>query len=102
MKVDFVRFEASDGVELQGWLSECAGDTAVLHIHGMSGNGYENRFLDYLRETCVKNGITFFSIDTRGRGVISDFQQGDKSVRGGSCYEIFEEKIGRASCRERV
>ncbi|MCA9369998.1 MAG: hypothetical protein H6774_00655 [Pseudomonadales bacterium] len=48
MKVDFIRFNASDEVELQGWLSNESGVTAVLHIHGISGNGYQNRFLDAL------------------------------------------------------
>ena len=89
--MNFVRFEASDGVELQGWLSKQDGDWAALHIHGMCGNGYENRFIDTLREVYTQLGISFFSIDTRGRGVISEFRKGDSTIRGGSCYEIFEE-----------
>ena len=40
--VEFTRFKASDGVELQGWLSGGDKEIAVVHIHGMSGNGYEN------------------------------------------------------------
>ena len=39
MKLDFVRFKASDDVELQGWINHVDSDTVVLHIHGMSGNG---------------------------------------------------------------
>lgn len=91
MSVEFTRFQASDGVELQGWLSNVPGDTAALHIHGMSGNGYENYFLDDLRTAYAQNGISFFTIDTRGRGIISDFRQGNDWKRGGSCFEIFEE-----------
>jgi alpha-beta hydrolase superfamily lysophospholipase len=90
-QVDFVRFSATDDVELQGWLSDVAGETAVLHVHGRSGNGYENYFLDNLREMYVENGISFFSIDTRGRGIISDFRQGDSWKLAGSCFELFEE-----------
>jgi alpha-beta hydrolase superfamily lysophospholipase len=100
MNVDFTRFKASDGVELQGWLSNAKGDIAVVHIHGMSGNGYENYFLDELREMYFKNRISFFTIDTRGRGIISSFWQGDKidawgegTKLGGSCFEIFEESV---------
>lgn len=93
MKVDFIRFKATDDVELQGWLSTVPGDTAVLHLHGMSGNGYENYFLDHLREMYSKQGITFFSIDNRGRGVITDFRQGDGSKKGGSCFELIEESV---------
>lgn len=91
MIVDFVRFEATDTVELQGWLSEVPGDTAVLHIHGKSGNGYQNKFLDNLRKMYVDLGVSFFSIDTRGSGIISDFRQGDGSKHAGSCFEIFDE-----------
>lgn len=93
MDVKFIRFKASDQVELQGWLSQQPGDTVVLHMHGMSGNGYENYFLDNLREMYSKHGITFFSIDNRGRGVITDFRQGEGIKQGGSCFELIEESI---------
>ena len=100
MKVDFVRFKTGDGVELQGWLSNEKSDIAAIHIHGKSGNGYENYFLDNLREMYGRNDISFFTIDTRGRGVISTFWQSDKkelvgqeTKLGGSCFEIFEESI---------
>lgn len=89
--VDFVRFTASDDVELQGWLNNEASDIAVVHIHGMSGNGYENYFLDNLRATYAKHDISLFTIDSRGRGIISDFRQGDGWKHGGSCFELFEE-----------
>lgn len=91
MNVEFVRFRASDEVELQGWLSLEAGDTAAIHIHGMGGNGYENYFLDHLREMYLRSGFSFFAIDTRGRGIISSFRHGDGSKLAGSCFEIFEE-----------
>lgn len=98
--VDFTRFKASDGVELQGWLSKDNNEIVVIHIHGMSGNGYENYFLDNLRETYAKNGISFFSIDTRGRGIIGSFWKdgeidswGEGTKLGGSCFEIFSESV---------
>jgi pimeloyl-ACP methyl ester carboxylesterase len=93
MNVSFIRFKATDEVELQGWLSQLSGDTAVLHMHGMSGNGYENYFLDNLREMYSKHSVTFFSIDNRGRGVITDFRQGEGTKQGGSCFELIEESV---------
>ncbi len=60
MKVDFIRFKATDDVELQGWLNNENGDVAVVHIHGMSGNGYENYFLDDLREMYAKHCISLY------------------------------------------
>lgn len=91
--VDFVRFKASDDVELQGWLNNEASNIAVVHIHGMSGNGYENYFLDNLRAMYAKHNISLFTIDSRGRGIISDFRQGDGWKHAGSCFELFEESV---------
>jgi alpha/beta superfamily hydrolase len=91
MTVDFVRFKATDGIELRGWFSNQPGDVAVLHIHGMSGNGYENYFLDNLREAYSQRNASFFAIDTRGAGIISEFRQNGRSKLGGSCYELFGE-----------
>ncbi len=98
MKVDFVRFRTPDNIELRGWLSNESGETVIIHIHGMSGNGYENHFLDNLREVSTKNSLSFFAIDTRGSGIISSFWKsdgedswGNGTKLGGSCYEIFGE-----------
>jgi len=98
MKINFERFKASDGTELQGWFSDVSGDAVVIHVHGMSGNGYENFFLDTLRETCINSKVSFFSFDNRGRGIISWFRSGDEvdawgegEKKAGSCFELFEE-----------
>lgn len=98
MKVDFVRFKASDSVELRGWLSNENSDIAVIHIHGMSGNGYENYFLDSLRAMFSKNNISLLTFDNRGSGIMNSFWKdgkgdswGEGTKLGGSCYEIFEE-----------
>jgi len=91
MIVDFVRFKATDDVEIQGWLSNVDSETAVIHLHGKSGNGYENSFLDSLRALYSDKNISFLTIDTRGRGVISDFRQGIDTKHAGSCFELFEE-----------
>lgn len=91
--IDFIRFKATDDVELQGWLNNEDSDVAALHIHGKGGNGYENYFLDNLREMYTSKGISFFTIDTRGRGVISDFRQKDGWKHAGDCFEIFGESV---------
>lgn len=98
LNVDFVRFKASDNVELRGWLSNLNSDVAIIHIHGRAGNGYENYYLDNLRTSFVKNDISFLTIDNRGSGVTNSFWKdgkedawGEGTKLGGSCYEIFEE-----------
>src|SRR5581483_11441328 len=91
MDVEFVRFKAADGVLLRGWYSDAPGDLAVVHVHGMSGNGYENRFLDAQRQAFNQAGIAFFTFDNRGSGIINHFPSENGTKLGGSCYEIFEE-----------
>lgn len=91
--LDFVRFNATDNVELQGWLNNENSDITVIHLHGMSGNGYENYFLDNLRQAYAAKSISLFTIDSRGRGIISDFRQNDGWKHAGSCFEIFGESI---------
>ena len=92
VQIEFIRFSAADGVQLMGWMSRGRTKTGVLYVHGRAGNGYENRFVDAVRSSFERQGHTFLSIDTRGRGVITHFvrESGDARL-GGSCYEVFEE-----------
>jgi alpha-beta hydrolase superfamily lysophospholipase len=95
---NFIRFKATDGVELRGWLTDTSNELAVIHVHGRAGNGYENYFLDDLRAMFNKNNIAFFAFDNRGSGVLNTFwtngeidKWGEGTKLGGSCYEIFDE-----------
>ncbi|HET9721511.1 MAG TPA: alpha/beta fold hydrolase, partial [Candidatus Saccharimonadales bacterium] len=91
MIVEFHRFKTSDGVQLRGWFSDADGQLVIVHIHGMSGNGYENRFLDNQRQLYNQAGIAFFTFDNRGSGIINHFPGDNGTKLGGSCFEIFEE-----------
>lgn len=67
---------------------------ALLHIHGMGGNFYENRFLDFMADELNKNSYAFLSINTRGHDIIADFPVAgseEKYKRIGNAYEKFEE-----------
>ncbi|HJQ08219.1 MAG TPA: hypothetical protein VJ836_01915 [Candidatus Saccharimonadales bacterium] len=63
------RSKATDSVELQGRLNNEASETPALYVHGMSGNGYENYFLDNLREMYAQQDISFLLL-IRGRAVL--------------------------------
>jgi pimeloyl-ACP methyl ester carboxylesterase len=96
MKTTFVRAVTADKIELQGLLYEPANKTqaVVLHIHGMSGNFYENFFLDAMRKQYTNANIALLSVSTRGTGAISDIMIADsapKWQRLGAAYEIFED-----------
>jgi alpha-beta hydrolase superfamily lysophospholipase len=96
MKTEFIRFETDDKLILQGLIYRPTEPTrkAYLHIHGMGGNFYENRFIDVMAENITQAGYAFLSINTRGHDIIADFPIAggeEKYKRIGDAYEKFEE-----------
>jgi pimeloyl-ACP methyl ester carboxylesterase len=71
-----LRTNTSDGVELQGILTEreLKEQNLVLHIHGTWGNFYGNHFIDYFSRQYPTHGYSFLSANTRGHddGAISE------------------------------
>lgn len=96
MNTEFIRFTTEDKLILQGLIYKPIGSSkkAYLHIHGMGGNFYENRFIDVMAENITKAGYAFLSINTRGHDIIADFPiagSEEKYKRIGDAYEKFEE-----------
>lgn len=100
MKGDFVRVFSKDGLELHGFFcppKNARRKIGVLHIHGLAGNFYENRFIDYVANQTNEKGYAFLTVNTRGHDYISDFikktDTGIRYVQIGGAFEIFEECI---------
>ena len=103
MKGELHRVTTSDGLELQGLFAvpdvgpapAVHPKTTLLHIHGLSGNFYENRFVDYLARATTEAGLGFITLNNRGHEYISDFicerPEGTASVQVGGAFEIFED-----------
>ncbi|MFC1656485.1 alpha/beta hydrolase [Patescibacteria group bacterium] len=94
MKTSFHRIKTDDDFELCGLLFEPdkKSKIAVAHVHGMAGNFFENKFLDYLAEIFTKNNIAFAPFNNRGYSFISDSRVGENDYkRFGSAYEKFED-----------
>lgn len=97
MKGEYVRIWTEDSIELQGLFckSKKESNKAVLHIHGLAGNFYENRFIDYIADEVVNRGYNFLTVNTRGHDYISDFlkKTGRRLtyVQIGGAYEILKE-----------
>ncbi len=70
-----VRIPTSDGLELQGLLYKPSQKTnkILVHLHGWTGNFYENVFLDYIARACLAQGYSFLSFNTRGAGFVQEF-----------------------------
>src|ERR1035437_10297431 len=98
MKTKFVRIITADKLILSGNLYSPDKETkkAIIHIHGMGGNFYENSFLNYMEDEFTKHKYSFFAFNNRGAGIFSDFPivgKKEKYKRIGNAYERFEECI---------
>jgi len=101
MRGELVRIFTDDGLELHGLFCPPAvakaNQIAVLHIHGFTGNFYEERFVDQIAERLTKRGCAFLTVNTRGHDYLSSFirktDSGLTYVQIGGAYEIFEECI---------
>jgi pimeloyl-ACP methyl ester carboxylesterase len=95
MKTSLCRMVTSDQIELVGLLyePEVVTKSILVHVHGMAGNFYENRFLDSIAQTLTSEGIAFFTFNNRGCEFIKDLTQYEgerrKIVRFGDTFERF-------------
>jgi len=86
-----------DGIWLQGLFCEPKTKTtkAVLHIHGLQGNFYENYFVDPIAVEANNQGIAFLTVNLHGSGYRQDYwlrDYSDTKMFGGN-YELFEDCI---------
>lgn len=96
MQTSLVRFQTKDDLILQGLLYEPAQATkrVILHVHGMSGNNYENGFYPEMASQNTAAGWAFFAINNRGHDYIADIPVAGEEEhyrRVGNAYEVFEE-----------
>ena len=65
MKQKLVRINSIDGIEQPGVLSipNVKTDKIVIHVHGLNGNFYEDRFVDTLAETYTNKNYAFLTFN---------------------------------------
>lgn len=99
MKTSLKRIITSDSIELVGLLYEPDEDTSkiLVHVHGMAGNFYENKFIDAVAKTLTNNGIAFFVFNNRGCELVKDLikivDDERTIVKIGNAYEKFEDSV---------
>lgn len=100
MKTSFHRIDTADGLELHGLLYEpdSATKSVLVHVHGMGGNFYENKYVDFLAATLVHAGIALCVFNNRGCELMKDTYKTEKDstqkiVRVGGAYERFEDCV---------
>ena len=95
MKQELIRINSIDEIELPGILYAPKEETnkIVIHVHGLNGNFYENRFLDILAKSYTDKNYTFLTFNNRGRDCIAEiFKKNEYTVIGGS-LERFKDCI---------
>lgn len=95
MRQELVRINSIDWIEQPGILYTPNEDTnkIVIHVHGLNGNFYENRFLDILAESYTKKNYAFLTFNNRGRGFITELIKWNEFVVIGWCFERFKDCI---------
>ena len=95
MNQELVRINSIDGIEQPGILYTPNEDTnkIVIHVHGLNGNFYENRFIDTLAKTFTSKNYAFLTFNNRGNGFITELlKENEFSIIGGS-LERFKDCI---------
>ena len=92
MKTTFCRTVTKDRLRLDGLLFEPnkKSKIAILHIHGMSGNFYENAFLDSMAKEYTKAGYAFLTANNRGHDHIADVKKEGPKEQYKRIGDIFE------------
>ena len=93
MRIEKIYFEAEDGVELAGLLhtSEKAEEhEVIISVHGMGSNCFKKRD-DIIAKKMTDNGISYFSFNNRGQGIINTFRKNGEKILQGTVFEDVEE-----------
>ena len=93
MKQELVRINSIDGLEEVGILYTPNNNTdkIVVHVHGLNGNFYENRFLDILSKTYTDKNYAFLTFNNRGKDYITEMNKGNDIAIIGGCLERFKD-----------
>lgn len=91
MKQELIRIKSIDNIEMVGILYEPEEKNTkiVIHVHGLCGNFYENRFIDILAKTYTDKGYSFLTFNNRGTNFISELLKNNDFEIVGGCYEKF-------------
>jgi len=95
MNEKLVRIKSVDGIEMPGILytPKDYSENICIHVHGMNGNFYENRFVDVLADTYTENGYSFLTFNNKGRDFITELIKDDDFTLIGGSLERFQDSL---------
>ena len=83
-----IQFCTSDGLTLTGLLHDVQSPrAAIVHVHGNTGNFYENVFLQHLARIYAANSIALFAFNNRGHDAVAEGYQDAHVTYVGSAFE---------------
>lgn len=93
MGQELIRINSIDGIEQPGILYTPNENTEkiVVHVHGLNGNFYENKFLDILAKCYTDKNYAFLTFNNRGTGFITELLKGKDFVVIGGSLERFKD-----------
>ena len=93
MKQELVRINSIDGLEEVGILYSPSNgtDRIIIHVHGLNGNFYENRFLDTISKIYTDNNYALVTFNNRGKDYITEMNKGNDIAIIGGCLERFKD-----------
>lgn len=91
MGLQLARFDADDGLRIDGLLARTQSDITVIHVHGKCGNFYQNEFISYMAELYPSSGINFLSFNHRGHDCLAEGYVHEKVQYLGGSVETFED-----------
>ena len=95
MRQELVRISSIDEIEQVGVLYTPNEDTdkIVIHVHGLNGNFYENRFLDTISKSYTDKNYAFLTFNNRGTGFITELLKWNDFTVIWGCLERFKDCI---------
>lgn len=93
MLQELIKINSTDNIELFGMLYTPKEKTTkvVIHVHGLYGNFYENKYLNMLAKIYTENGYSFLTFNNRGTDYVSGLLSGQEYKTLGGCYERFKD-----------
>lgn len=95
MNQKLVRINSIDQIEQPGILYTPDEKTnkIVIHVHGLNGNFYENRFIDILAKSYTDKNYAFLTFNNRGKDFIAELLKGNGFTVIGGSLERFKDCI---------
>jgi len=93
MGLQLARFDAEDGLRIDGLLARTDSEITIIHVHGKCGDFYQNEFISYMDDIYPSSGINFLSFNHRGHDCLAEGYLNGKVTYLGGSVERFEDTV---------